>query len=89
MVTKALIGVHPPVGAALRERYLSMPLEVYRGPKNDSMGQQKGIYVKDADVPLWQRAEAYARSRRLTMSALLMNALQEYLDRHREADERR
>lgn len=45
------------------------------------MGMQKGIYVKDDDVALWERAEVYARARRLTMSALIMNALQAYLDR--------
>ena len=49
------------------------------------MGEARSIYVKDADLPLWRRAEEYARARRLTMSALIMNALQAYLD---EPDER-
>lgn len=44
------------------------------------MGIQKGIYVKDDDIDLWERAEAYARARRITMSALIMNALERYLE---------
>ena len=44
------------------------------------MGIQKGIYVRDDDLELWARAEQFARARRLTMSALIMNALQAYLD---------
>lgn len=43
------------------------------------MGMQKGIYVKDADLELWDRAEVYAKERRITMSALIMNALERYL----------
>lgn len=43
------------------------------------MGMQKGIYVKDADLGLWDRAVAYAESQRITMSALIMNALERYL----------
>lgn len=45
------------------------------------MGEARSIYVRDADRSLWERAEAYARARRLTMSALIMNALQAYLER--------
>jgi len=40
----------------------------------------RNIYVRDADLDLWHRAESYASARRLTMSALIMNALQSYLD---------
>ncbi|GAA2760596.1 hypothetical protein [Actinopolymorpha rutila] len=43
------------------------------------MGQAKAVYVRDADTELWQRAEAYARSQRLTMSALVLTALERYL----------
>ena len=48
------------------------------------MGTQKGIYVRDADADLWARAESYARARRVTMSALIMNALEAYLDEHED-----
>lgn len=51
------------------------------------MGKQVSVYVRDDDVELWERAEAYARARRLPMSALIMNALQAYLDQQ-ERDER-
>jgi hypothetical protein len=45
---------------------------------------QKTIYVREEDVELWERAVAYAKARRLPVSSLLMNALQEYFER-REA----
>jgi hypothetical protein len=38
------------------------------------------IYVKESDVPLWERCEAYAKRHRLSMSALIMTALEQYLD---------
>jgi hypothetical protein len=50
------------------------------------MGVQKGIYVRDADDDVWKRAEAYAKARRLTMSALVMNALDAYLREHGDDD---
>ncbi len=43
------------------------------------MGMNRNIYVREADRELWERAENYAKARRLTMSALIMNALDEYL----------
>jgi hypothetical protein len=46
------------------------------------MGMAKAVYVRDQDVPLWERAERYARERRLAMSALVLTALEEYLARH-------
>ena len=50
---------------------------------NDAtMGIAKAVYVKDDDLPLWQRATAYARRQRLTMSALILLALEDYLERH-------
>lgn len=52
------------------------------------MGKQVSVYVRTDDEPLWERAEAYARGRRLTMSALIMNALQAYLDRPVQDDGR-
>lgn len=39
----------------------------------------KAVYVKDEDVELWRRAESFARQRRLTMSALVLTALEQYL----------
>ena len=43
------------------------------------MGVAKAVYVRDADRDLWQRAEDYARARRLTMSALVMTAIERYM----------
>jgi hypothetical protein len=43
---------------------------------------RKSIYVREEDARLWARAESYARARRLTMSALIMSALEEFLARH-------
>jgi len=40
----------------------------------------KSIYVRAADLVLWRRAEAYARERRMTVSGLVMAALERYLD---------
>ncbi|WP_281353554.1 hypothetical protein [Phytoactinopolyspora mesophila] len=36
--------------------------------------------MKDRDVELWRRAELYAESRRLTMSALVLTALERFLE---------
>lgn len=44
------------------------------------MGFARNIWVRDRDAQLWERAEAYAEARRLTMSALLMTALEQYLE---------
>ena len=43
----------------------------------------KTIYVREDDVSLWERAVAFARARRMTVSALIMTALEEYLERHK------
>ncbi|NED99312.1 hypothetical protein [Phytoactinopolyspora halotolerans] len=43
------------------------------------MGVQKAVYVREEDVQLWRRAEAYAKARRLSMSALVMTALEQFL----------
>jgi hypothetical protein len=43
----------------------------------------KTIYVRADDAALWERAEAYAAARRLSMSALIMTALEQFLaDEH-------
>jgi hypothetical protein len=43
------------------------------------MGMHKAVYVRDEDVDLWERAERYAKARRLPMSALVMTALERFL----------
>jgi hypothetical protein len=43
---------------------------------------RKTIYVRVEDQDLWDRAEQYANARRLTMSALIMTALEKFLDDH-------
>lgn len=40
------------------------------------------MYIRDEEVALWDRAVAFARARRLTMSALILSALEEFLARH-------
>jgi post-segregation antitoxin (ccd killing protein) len=55
----------------------------------EQRGEQKTIYVRASDVDLWRRAESYARARRLTMSALIMTALEAYLDQQQGASDRR
>jgi hypothetical protein len=52
------------------------------------MGKASAVYVRDGDLALWARAEAYARRKRMPMSGLIMTALEEYLARHGEPDER-
>ena len=44
---------------------------------------QKSIYIREDDSDLWNRATAYAQRRRIPMSSLIMNALEEYLERRR------
>ena len=50
-----------------------------------SMGKQVSVYVRDEDVELWERAERFAKARRLPMSALVMTALESYLAEHDDA----
>ena len=52
------------------------------------VGRQVSVYVRDADSELWARAERYARRRRLPMSALVMAALEAYLDDQGDDDAR-
>jgi len=47
---------------------------------SEKVGMNKSIYVRAADLVLWRRAEAYARERRMTVSGLVMAALERYLD---------
>lgn len=55
------------------------PIWVYMFGQTIHMGTTKAIYVRDDDADLWERAERYAKARRLPMSALVMNALERYL----------
>jgi hypothetical protein len=48
---------------------------------------KKTIYVRVEDQDLWQRAEAYAKARRLPMSGLIMTALEKYLQEIQSARE--
>ena len=40
---------------------------------------QKAVYVRAEELELWRRAEVYARERRMTVSGLVMAALERYL----------
>jgi hypothetical protein len=48
------------------------------------MGYAKAVYIRDEEVELWERAEKYAKARRLTMSALILTALEQYLNDEQE-----
>jgi hypothetical protein len=52
------------------------------------MGMHKAVYVRDEDVALWERAEAYAKARRMPVSGLIMTALEKYLADEDAEDER-
>ena len=56
------------------------PIWVYMLSQTFHVGTTKAIYVRDSDADLWARAEDFAKARRLPMSALIMNALERYLD---------
>lgn len=43
------------------------------------MGKQVSVYVRDSDMPLWGRAERYARAHRMPVSGPIMAALERYL----------
>jgi hypothetical protein len=43
------------------------------------VGKKKTIYVTGRDADLWDRAATYARDNRLSMSALLLMALERFL----------
>jgi hypothetical protein len=48
------------------------------------MGVHKAVYVRDEDAELWQRAERYAKARRMPVSGLVMAALEQYLQKAEE-----
>lgn len=43
-------------------------------------GRPVTLYVRESDLDLWRRAERYAQERRMTVSALVLSALEHYLD---------
>lgn len=43
------------------------------------MGKVVAVYVREQDLPLAERAERYARERRMTVSGLYLLALENYL----------
>jgi hypothetical protein len=51
------------------------------------MGKATAIYVRESDLPLWERVERYARERRMPISGLVMLAVEEYLERHAPTEE--
>lgn len=46
------------------------------------MGKATAIYIREGDLPLWERVERYARKHRMPVSGLVMLAVEEYLARH-------
>lgn len=53
--------------------------------RDQSSVGHKSLYVKESDLELWDRAKALADRKRLTMSALVMTALEAYLAEHDDA----
>lgn len=53
------------------------------------MGKATAIYIREGDLPLWERVERYARERRMPVSGLVMLAVEEYLARHDQASDDR
>ena len=51
------------------------------------MGRSVNLYVRDADLELWERVEDHARRRRMPVSGLVLSALEEYLARHGQPSE--
>jgi hypothetical protein len=43
----------------------------------------KTIYVRDDDLPLFERAVQYAKRHRSTLSGVIAMALEEFLERHK------
>jgi hypothetical protein len=72
-----VLGTLPPV-------YLGVHRETDTLPMAD-----KVIYVRAEDEPLWEWAVAYARSHRMPVSGVVLNALQAYREQVDEADDER
>lgn len=52
------------------------------------MGLHKAVYVREEDIELWERAEAFAKARRMPMSGLILAALEAYLGERNDNRER-
>lgn len=46
---------------------------------SDQVGKQVSVYIRAEDLPVWARAERYARERRMPMSGLVVLAVERYL----------
>lgn len=44
------------------------------------MGKAVAVYVREEDLPLWERAERYARERRMPVSGVVLLAVERFLD---------
>jgi hypothetical protein len=53
------------------------------------MGTQHSVYINDRELDLWRRAQDHARRHRLAMNALIMTALEAYLEQHDQPEPRR
>ena len=61
---------------------VTLPMKAWEGLRRCQpvfMGMAKAVYVRNEETELWERAERYAKARRLTMSALVLTALEAYL----------
>lgn len=43
------------------------------------VGSQRSVYIRDEDAAIWERAERFAKRRRMPMSGLVLAALERYL----------
>jgi hypothetical protein len=55
-----------------------------RRDTHTNMGRAVNIYIRDEELALWERVEAYARKRRMPLSGLVLEAMEEHLARHAE-----
>lgn len=52
------------------------------------MARHRAVYVRDEDESLWQRAVAYAKRNRMTISGLILLALERFLDENEDPPRR-
>lgn len=86
MSRSLLLGIEAPAGVILAAPGpLALGSPYYVDPYGSTytrtlprMGN-KTVYVREDDAALWDRAERFAKARRLSMSALIMTALEQYL----------
>lgn len=53
------------------------------------MGRATAIYIREDDQELWERVVAYARTRRMPVSGLVMLALERFLAEEEHEDDDR